>query len=90
MTKIYSVNPNVITQVLTEGAAIVKTDSEQVTIINSTGYAIWSLLDGQRSLEEVTSLVASQFNTTPETVSKEVVAFTEQLLAKGFTIEEIS
>ena len=88
MSKIYVVSDDAIIEKLEYGIAISKLYTGRVNIINQTGHAILELFDGQRSLEEIISILSLRFWKTPDTISKEVETFAEQLLAKGLIIEK--
>lgn len=88
MSKIYVVSDDIIIERLEHGIAISKTHSGRVNILNQTGHAILELFNGQRSLEEIMVILSLRFGKTPDTISKEVVTFAEQLLAKGLITEK--
>lgn len=51
---------------------------------NPVGVAIWKLLDGRRSIEDIASKIKNSFENTPEVAVKEIAAFVDMLAEKGF------
>ena len=58
---------------------------------NPVGVAIWKLIDGKRSEEQIFTALAAQFDETPERMRQDVSEFIIQLHDNGFigtTIEQ--
>ena len=51
---------------------------------NPVGVAVWKHMDGKRSLGNIISEIKNSFEDTPDTASKEIVAFVDTLAEKGF------
>jgi SynChlorMet cassette protein ScmD len=51
---------------------------------NPVGVAVWKMLDGRMSIEEIVSRIKSSFEDTPDTAGQEIVAFVDTLAANGF------
>ena len=47
--------------------------------LNRTGARIWELIDGRRSLAEIASRIAAEFQVTPERALQDVAPFVSQL-----------
>lgn len=58
-----------------------------VHVLNSTGAAIWELLDGKKTLEEITKKIAEEFEADPAEVRPDVDAFIVELKGKGLLTE---
>lgn len=65
-------------------AVIYNPDTAAASGINPVGVAIFKLLDGSRTVEQVVEAVAREFAEVPENVAEEVQAFVEGLVAKGY------
>lgn len=65
-------------------AVLYNPDTAAASGINPVGVAIFKLLDGSRSLEEIVGEVKRQFAETPERIEDEVRAFVAALVAKGY------
>jgi len=56
---------------------------------NPVGVAVWKMLDGRMSIEDIVSRIKSSFEDTPETAGKEIAAFVDTLAANGFAGLEV-
>lgn len=54
--------PDVIWRVPDDSAVLVSPEGGQVTILNEVGTTIWSLIDGQNSLEQIAQQVVDQYD----------------------------
>ena len=57
-------------------------------VLNRTGSAVWSLLDGRRTLAEVAEAIAVSFDVAPEVASGDVLAFAHDLELRGLAHAE--
>ena len=57
--------------------------SERLVVLNPIGAAVWQLLDGQRSIEEIVALVSETLGVDAPRVRADVEAFIESLDAQG-------
>jgi|CXWL01.1.fsa_nt_gi hypothetical protein len=66
------------------GADTVVLDSSGTVLrgLNGTGAKVWELLDGQRTLGQIASALADEFQVPKEKVETEVAAFLSLLLNK--------
>ncbi|MGD0941455.1 MAG: PqqD family protein [Terracidiphilus sp.] len=65
-----------------DGAAILDVPRHQITTLNSTGGFIWQRLQQGLSVEQVIRDLATETDTDPATVEKDVHSFLEQLRSK--------
>jgi hypothetical protein len=72
-------NPLLRTVTNQDGAAILDVPHHQITTLNSTGGFIWERLQQGLSVERVIRDLASESDTDPAIVEKDVHSFLEQL-----------
>jgi hypothetical protein len=65
-----------------DGAAILDVPRHQITTLNSTGGFIWQRLQQGLSVEQVICDLATEADTDPAIVEKDVHCFLEQLRSK--------
>jgi hypothetical protein len=68
---------------LTSGIA--NADDELYTL-NETAQAIWRKLDGQRTLQEVATLLADGFDTPLVEIENDVLGFASELVRRGILV----
>jgi hypothetical protein len=54
-------------------------NSPQLLVLNDIAAGVWLMIDGERSIEEITAEIRSHMDAEPETVTRDVVAFLGQL-----------
>ena len=64
-------------------AVILSMETKVLRGLNPVGSRIWELIDGQRSVEEVTGLIVKEFHVTPEDAAQDVRGFVQELLQRG-------
>lgn len=70
-------------------AVIYNPDTAAASGINPVGVAIFRLLDGSRTLDQIVDAVRHQFSEVPENVDAEVRAFVAGLVAQGYAGYEV-
>jgi SynChlorMet cassette protein ScmD len=70
-------------------AVLFNPDTADAVGINPVGVAVWKRMDGERSLEEIISVLKESFEGVPENVLEEVTAFVNDLTEKGFVGYEL-
>jgi SynChlorMet cassette protein ScmD len=70
-------------------AVLFNPDTAEAVGINPVGVAVWKLMDGRRSVEEIIREISDQFDKVPSTVGEEVSAFVAQLTERGFVGSEV-
>jgi len=73
---------NLRTVINPDGAAILDIQGNQITTLNSTGGFIWQRLQQGLSVEQVIHDLATESDTDPAIVEKDVHSFVEQLQSK--------
>jgi hypothetical protein len=66
-------------------AGIGDTDDELYTM-NETGKAIWSRLDGEKSLRAVAEELASEFSAPPGEIEKDVLGLMRELVRRKMVV----
>ena len=68
-----------------EGALLFHPDTNQVKVLNATGFYIWQQCDQAATLEEITKKVVDAFEDAPhDDVAKDVNEFIDSMVATGF------
>jgi SynChlorMet cassette protein ScmD len=65
-------------------AVLFNPDTADAVGTNPVGVAVWKLMDGKRSLEDIVSEIKNSFEDTPDASCKEIVAFVNRLAENGF------
>jgi SynChlorMet cassette protein ScmD len=79
------VNPiAVLREEFDDWAVLFNPDTAEAVGVNPVGVAIWKLMDGRRSIEQIASSIAEQFDKTPPTIIDEVREHVEKLASHGF------
>ena len=58
-------------------------DLNSIYTLNEVGTAIWRLIDGQKTVEQITEAISEEFEVTTEQASKDASDFLEKLEASG-------
>jgi len=66
----------------TEGGVLLHLKSGQYHGIDTVGWAIWSLLDGSRSVGDVTGELRRRFPDAPDQLADDVRSFLQDLLER--------
>ena len=78
-------NPAVVSRQIDVGEAVlVNLDTAASLALNATGYVVWQLVDGKRSVEEIIAGVQRHFRNAPPSTADDVVALLEILAKDGF------
>ena len=65
-------------------AVLYNPDTAEAAGINPVGVAVWNLIDGRRSVDDIVVSVQEQFSDVPEAAAGELAAFIASLAEKGF------
>ncbi len=79
-------DPDVIWRVLDGEAVLVSARAGKVRVLNEIGTAIWRLLDGDRSIEDIRRQLLEQFDVPAERVEADLGDFLADLAQKGLLI----
>lgn len=77
-------NANVVVRDLAEGegAVLLHLDSGEYHSVNQIGFAIWELLDGERTVGDVTTELRERVEDPPDSIESDVVRFVEGVLQR--------
>ena len=64
-------------------------DTADAVRVNHVGMLVWDLMDGRHSLEEILQAVKGKFAGVPDSVVEDVVAFVDDLAARGYVGYEL-
>ena len=64
-------------------AVLFNPDTADAVGTNPVGVAVWKLMDGKRSIEDIISKIKTSFEDTPDTARDEIAAFVNTLAAHG-------
>jgi len=88
----YIKNPDVVlTEEDADGALVFNPDTDQIRVLNHTGFFIWQLCNGSKDMAGLISAVKESFEAVPEDqVSKQTEEFVNEMVGSGFigTVEE--
>jgi len=70
-------------------AILFNPDTSDAVGINPVGVAVWKLMDGRSSLEEIVTKVRDCFGDVPDVADKDIQAFVEDLAGRGFVGYEV-
>ncbi len=62
-------------------------EEDELLTFNETGRSLWRLLDGRRDLRTIASELAAQYGAAPETVERDVMGLTRELLRRRMIVE---
>lgn len=62
-------------------------DMESIYTLNDVGASIWERLEEPISLEQLTSELVSEYDSDPETITQELIAFLQELQDCGAVLE---
>lgn len=79
------INPIVVLrEEFDDWAVLFNPDTADAVGTNPVGAAVWKLMDGKRSLEDIVSEIKNSFEDTPDAAFKEIAAFVNTLAENGF------
>ena len=89
---LYMRNPDVaVTEEDSDGALIFNPDTDQIRVLNQTGFFIWKLCNGDNDKTGIISAVKNSFGAVPEDeICQQVESFIDEMVKSGFigTVEE--
>ncbi len=79
-----TINPNLVLREESDDCALLfDPDNGRVHVLNPTAVAVWKLLDGQRSLREVTAMLAEEFDDMGPEAEAQVLTLLRSLADLG-------
>jgi SynChlorMet cassette protein ScmD len=83
-------NPTVVLrEEFDDWAILFNPDTAEAVGTNPVGVAVWKLMDGTRSLEQILTEIHEQFADVPDAAAKDVTAFIKDLAERGFVGYEV-
>ena len=73
-------HPQVAARIIDGEAVIVLPESGQVNVLNEVGSRIWELIDGTRSVGEITEIIVAEYDVTAEQAERDVEEFIQELV----------
>ena len=78
-------NPVVVIRAWRGGWSVLfNPDTADAVGVNAVGMAMWALMDGRHSLDDIRRAVEEAFADVPGGVARDVAAFVDDLAARGF------
>lgn len=65
-------------------AVLYNPDTASAVGTNPVGVAVWKLMDGKRSIEDIMAKIKDSFEDTPDAACDEIAAFVDKLAENGF------
>ena len=83
-------NPTVVLrEEFDDWAILFNPDTAEAVGTNPVGVAVWKLMDGRRTLEQIVIEIHDQFADVPDAAEKDVTAFIQDLTQRGFVGYEV-
>ncbi len=79
-------HPQAAWRIIDGEAIILSVDTKVLRGLNPVGSRIWELIDGQRSLAQITDVVVQEFAVAPADAERDVRAFIAILLERGLVM----
>ncbi len=70
-------------------AVLFNPDTAEAVGVNPVGVAIWELLNGENSLENIADRISQDFSDVPGSAAQEIQTFIEDLTERGFVGSEL-
>lgn len=74
----------VVVEDLDEDVCLYRPDIDEVVVLNATAGDVWRLSDGELTLDEVVSRLASVYQVPPDTVRPDIHGVFMDLLERGY------
>ena len=71
-------------------AVLFNPDTAEAVGVNPVGVAIWELLNGENSLENIADRISQDFSDVPGSAAQEIQTFIEDLTERGFVGSELN
>ncbi len=80
---ILSKNPNVVSRVIENEAVLLIPERGQVKVLNEVGSRILELVDGNRSIREISAIIYQEFEVDQVIAEQDTLEFITGILEKG-------
>lgn len=89
-TKIAIANPIVVLRKeFDDWAVLFNPDTAEAVGVNPVGVAVWEMLDGKNSVENIADQISRDFADVPGSAAGEIEAFIKNLADRGFVGSEL-
>lgn len=79
-----AVNPGLVLRIEDDDCALLfDPDNGKVQMLNSTAVAVWQLLDGKRTLNQVVDCLGSMYEGIDDSTARQVIGLMENLAKLG-------
>jgi hypothetical protein len=75
-------NPEVVGRMIDNEAVLVLPGKGEIKVLNEVGGRIWSLIDGQRTIQAIAGEIYSEFKVSQPEAESDSLAFIQQLWDK--------
>ncbi|MDI6839449.1 MAG: PqqD family protein [bacterium] len=88
LSRIYKRNPNFVYRKVVDEVILVPIKAEAVeahsiVVLNETSAFIWELLDGKKSLKEISENLTNKFEVSPKTAENDLITFIKDIEKLG-------
>jgi hypothetical protein len=73
-------HPQVAARIIGGEAVIVLPENSQVNVLNEVGSRIWELIDGTRSVDEITEIIVAEYEVTVRQAELDTDEFIQELV----------
>lgn len=73
----------VASRIIDGEAVIIMLERQESVVLNNVGSRIWEIMDGQKDLNELASILTSEFDTTYQQALRDLVEFIEDIATRG-------
>ena len=81
-------HPQTAGRVIDGEAILILADASEINVLNRVGSMIFELSDGNHSVAQIATEVATQFDTTYEDAEQDTLAFLSELVAQDVMVME--
>jgi hypothetical protein len=75
--------PGVLSRIIDGEAVLVMAKRGVVKVLNKVGTRIWTLIDGSRTVEEIASIIGSEYAVDIETAQADTLEFIQQMVDRN-------
>lgn len=76
-------SPDVRFRTVLDEGVVIKQDTAEVLVLNEVGARVLELLDGTRTVADVETTLASEFDAAPSDLGDDLAGYLQELLAAG-------
>ena len=86
LNKYPAAHDQVAARIVDGSAVIVTADSGQVTVLNAVGTRMWQLIDGTHTVQEIASVIHSEYLVDLEQAQRDVVDLMQKLIESNTVV----